>query len=127
MEELWVSNRDQTLAGQKVSKGQIIKPAGSINDRIIFNDNSRWAFPMRVGEPIECGTDGCKAQFDCTANLLRHREIVHKPERDERTKGKAEKARYAREAEEAGETIGGREVVKVKRGPGGEVPYISPT
>lgn len=125
MSELWVSNKDQTLAGVKVSKGQIIERRGSVNDRLIFTDSSRWAFRLSPGvKPIPCGTDGCSAEFDCQANLNRHREIVHKPEWDDREQARLARIRERAEAEEYGETIGGHEVVAEKAGPRGKVPYV---
>ena len=127
-EELWISTKDQTLSGQKVTKGQVIQRIGGVHAHLVFADNSRWAMRLPVGlTPILCDSDGCQAQFDCHANLFRHREIVHKPERDEQEQARLADLAEARKAEAAGETIGGREIVKVKRGPGGEVPYISPT
>jgi len=110
-----------------VSKGQIVEPQGSVHDRLIFNDQSRWAFRLPADvKPLLCETDGCPAQFNCEANLIRHREIVHKPERDERSIARVAEMQARAEAEDAGETIGGREIIKTKKGPRGEVPYIQP-
>lgn len=129
VEELWVSRREQTLAGQKVSVGQIIRPTGARNDHLIFAPEGsphrgRWAYPYIGTEPVPCSTDGCSALFDSLGSLARHRDLVHKKEWDDREKAKIEEARLAREAEERGDTIGGRAITKVKKGPRGDVPYI---
>ncbi len=124
IDELWVSNRDQTLSGVKVTKGQIIRPTPAPNAHIIFSDKSQWAFRYRGGEPLLCDTDGCMAQFDCTANLYRHREIIHKPERDSREIARLAMLQDSKEAELTGETIGGHEITQTKRGPRGPVPYV---
>ncbi len=124
--EVWVSNREQTLAGEKVGKGQIVKPTGAIHDNLVFNANSRWAYRTVIVESVHCDTDGCKAEFVGEAHLFRHREIVHKPERDAREKARLAALDSAKQAEDEGYTIGGHEIVKTKQGPGGEVPYIQP-
>ena len=119
----WISKRDQTLSGLKVTKGQLIRPSGAVNDHIVFGDNSRWAHRYDGSDPLTCGVDGCPAQLDTLGSLDHHRFITHAPEINARAQAKAE---AAREAEERGDTIGGHEVIKAKVGPGGEVPYIAP-
>lgn len=125
-EQYWVSKKDQTLAGQKVSKGQLVRPSGSANDRTIFGDNTHWTCRYDGSDPLACGTDGCAAAFDNLGSLDRHRQIVHGPERDARMHAQIEARQSAAEAEERGETIGGREIVMEKAGPRGAVPYIAP-
>lgn len=122
----WVSKLDQTLAGRKVSKGQLIRPTGAVRDHMIFGDNTRWTFRYDGGEPVPCGTDGCDGLFNNLGSLERHRLVVHAPERDDRERAKREARESAQAAEDRGETIGGHEVVGVKRGPRGSVPYIAP-
>ena len=124
--EYWASLKDMTLAGQKVNKGQIVEPRGSLNDRIIFADNSRWAYRLRIDQTVLCGTDGCSAEFDCEANLSRHRDLAHKPERDAREKARLAGIAAAKRAENEGQTIGGHEIVGSKAGPHGRVDYINP-
>ena len=117
----WIAKMDMTLSGQKVSKGQIIRPMGAVNDRRIFGENSHWAYRYDGTETVTCGSDGCSAEFPTLGLADRHRLLVHKPERDRR---EAEAAEAHRRAEEQGESIGGYEVVQEKSGPGGSVPYI---
>lgn len=124
--DLWVSNRDQTLAGRNVSKGQLIAPAGAQHDRLIFRDDSRWAYRFQGGQTYICGTDGCTAEFESDTMLFRHRDLVHKPERDAREKARLEHIESAKRAEENGDTIGGHEIVMTKSGPRGPVDYIAP-
>ena len=123
-EQWWVAKRDMTMAGQKVNKGQLIRPAGSPHDHIIFGDNTRWSFRYDGTEPIECETDGCLARFDNLGSLQTHRQTVHGPDRDARMQAEREHAEARREAEEAGDTIGGLEITGEKTGPGGKVAYV---
>lgn len=126
--ELWVSKRDQTLAGKQVHKGQIIRPSGQVNDHLIFGDSTRWAyrFDGRESECERCGSDGCDAAFVSLGLLDRHRALTHGPERDARMRERAQIAQAMARAEERGEMIGGVPVETVKGGPGGPVPYIGP-
>ena len=126
-QQLFVARKDMTLSGIKVNVGQICQPSGARNDHMIFvGDGSRWAVPFRGDSPIPCDTDGCPHNFDNLGNLQRHRDLVHKPERDQRAITKAQAMRAAQEREEAGETIGGHPVTKTKKGPRGDVSYIEP-
>lgn len=125
-EQYWVSKKDMTLAGVKVSKGQLVRPNGGVNDHVIYGDNTRWTYRYDGTDPLTCGTDGCTAMFDNLGTLERHRQLVHAPERDERQRAQAAVVRAAAMAEERGDTIGGHEIVAEKRGPGGAVPYIAP-
>lgn len=130
----WVSKRDMTLAGQKVSKGQLIRPSGAAHDSIIFGDNTRWAFRLDedVTTPLLCDTDGCPCRFADDGTLNRHRVLVHAPERDARERAKIEAIQRAadRELQADGDvipgetTIGGHVVSQVKKGPRGPVPYL---
>lgn len=122
--QLWVSRKDMTLGGVKVSKGQLITPSGGVNDRKIFADDSPWAFRYDGSGSYPCGTDGCTAEFDCEANLFRHRRVAHKADWDARERSRLAGLRDAAQAEERGETVGGRPIVDVKSGPGGPVPYV---
>jgi len=115
---------DMTLAGQRVTKGQLIKPAGSANDHRLFGDNTRWAYRYDGGNPEVCGSDGCNASFVSLGLLDRHRVILHKPERDATERARLERMEAIKDAEETGETIGGLEVVGERAGPGGSVPYV---
>ena len=99
MDEFWVAKRDMVLAGAKVSIGQIIQPAGSRHDHLIFVAGSRWVYLLQGGDPVPCGSDGCSAEFDTLGNLQRHREVVHKPVRDEREVAKARSRRSTQVAE----------------------------
>ncbi len=123
-EQWWVAKMDMTLAGQKVHKGQLIRPTGNVNDHRLFGDNTRWTYRYDGGEPEVCGSDGCAASFINLGALDRHRSLMHKAERDEREQVRLERINAAKEAEETGETIGGLEVVAERSGPGGPVPYI---
>lgn len=127
MEELYVARMDMTVGGRQVQKGEIIPMVLGRNATIVFGERTRWTYRLQPGEHGEvCGTDGCQRVFADAGSLHRHRLLVHAPERDARERARLEAAKAAREREEAGETIGGHEVVKVKRGPRGDVPYISP-
>jgi hypothetical protein len=121
---MWVAKMDMTLAGQKVCKGQLIKPAGSANDHKLFGDNSRWTYRYDGGESLTCGSDGCTAEFVNLGTLERHRNIVHRPERDERERARLRAIGDKAQREENGETIGGLEIVDEKKGPHGTVPYV---
>ena len=127
-EQYWVSKKDQTLAGQKASVGQLVRPGGSANDRRVFGDDTYWTYRYdgSIGDAMECGTDGCDALFINIGVLDRHRKLVHGPEREGHLRAKLEARQSAAEAEERGETIGGREIVMEKAGPRGAVPYIAP-
>lgn len=123
--ETWyVANKDMTLAGRKVTKGQLVKPEGFANDHKIYGDRTPYTYRYDGTDPLTCGTDGCDTQCINLGALDRHREVVHKPERDERERARAAALEAAKEREERGESIGGHEIVTEKSGPGGRVPYI---
>ena len=130
--EWYAVKNDGTLAGQRVNRGQLVQPQGFVNDAVIYGDNTHWTHRYRGNAPETCDTDGCGAMFDCRANLNRHRDLIHKPtweDRERRRLATLENAagRELRpgEAVVPGETtLGGHEITKVKRGPGGSVPYL---
>lgn len=124
-EEWFVSKLEQTLNGEKLTKGQLCQPKGGRNDHRIFGDNTHWTYRFD-GDANEntCGTDGCGARFDCLGSLNRHRVQAHGPEWDARERAKVEAAKDRVERELSGETIGGHEVEKVVPGPRGPVEYI---
>lgn len=122
--QYWVVKRDMTLSGRKVTKGQLVRPSGAVNDHIIFADSGHYTCRYHGNDPLLCGTDGCPEQFDYLGNLARHREIVHAPERDGRAQAMLQRAHAEREAEAAGESIGGLRIIDEKAGPGGRVPYV---
>ena len=123
--QLWVARMDMTVGGVKVHKGQVIAPPGEINDRKVFSGDSRWAYRYDGAGAFVCGTDGCAAEFETEAALFRHRRLAHKADWDARERARVEAMREAAKAEERGDTIGGRQIVDVKSGPRGPVPYVN--
>lgn len=125
----WICRRDfdygVNMGGGRYNIGQVVAPLGLVNDHKLFmsGDATHWTAPFE-GEPVRCGTDGCVAEFGNEAYLARHRLRVHAPERAERERRAALAAEQAQRAEDRGDTIGGREVVEVRSGPRGAVPYI---
>ena len=122
-EAWWVAKMEMAVAGKNVVKGELIRPTGARNDHLVFQDNSHWAYRFD-GEPLECGSDGCRRLFSTAHVLAQHRVKVHGPERDARERAKVEDRQGAAHREAVGETIGGRPVVKEVPGPGGPVQYI---
>ncbi len=125
--ETWyISKKDQNFTGEPLVRGQLCKPTGAPNDRVIFGDNTRWVyrFDGSPGEIIECGTDGCGAMFIDEDALRIHRLKVHAAERDAKIQSRIARTQDMHRMEEEGETIGGFPVKKVVSGPGGDVPYI---
>lgn len=120
-EQYWVSKLDMTLSGRQVSKGQLVQPAGAVNDHRIFGDNNRYTSRYDGKDPILCETDGCGALFADLGTLARHRGIVHAPERN---RAALDRAEARKRAEESGETFAGMPVVDEKAGPRGKVPYV---
>ena len=124
----YVSKREQTMDGQKVNVGQLVRPSGSRNDRHIFGDNTHWVYRWDGGErdALLCETDGCQARFASMGSLDRHRQMVHAPERDSNVRARAANAQARKDAEQRGEMIGGHPIIGTKKGPRGDVPYIQP-